>query len=186
MAFNQVGMIPIFRSEMGYTDMEKRQLFLRSYQFSRKKSVGERIRRSFFRVKRVIWVRLRSARKLRKMIWFRLRNGLFYSTRRRMFLRLHNNSSTSYRSKGINVVYEGLGVFVRKVWLGLNFGLDPCVYNMMPNSQYYNEDCFDTTGLILAHTSRFEHRPRYKLPFSATDLTSRYAFLFMDGYHSPR
>ncbi|CAK9141053.1 unnamed protein product [Ilex paraguariensis] len=94
MAVNQLGLVvPIFRSsEMGYTDMEKRQLFLRSYQFSRKQSVTERLKKSFFRVKRVIWVRLRSARKIRKMVWFRFRNGLFFNNRRKkFFLRLQNH-----------------------------------------------------------------------------------------------
>nr|XP_027114998.1 uncharacterized protein LOC113733058 [Coffea arabica] len=94
---NQSGMAPIFtfmRSDnMGYTDMEKRQLFLRSYQFSRKKSMAERIKKSFFRVKRVIWVRLRSAKKIRKMVWSRLKYGFFFtSRRRRFFLRLHGNN----------------------------------------------------------------------------------------------
>ncbi|KAL6964543.1 hypothetical protein U1Q18_035594 [Sarracenia purpurea var. burkii] len=101
MAVNQAGTGPVFRSETGYypyhpyTDMEKRQLFLRSYQFSRKKSVSERIKGSFFRVKRVIWVRLRSARKIRKMIWFRLRYSHFYSSRKSRFLRLHNQNSAA-------------------------------------------------------------------------------------------
>ncbi|KAL3814590.1 hypothetical protein ACJIZ3_015858 [Penstemon smallii] len=78
-----------------YTESEKRQLFLRSYQFSRKQSVAERIKKSFFRVKRVICVRFRSARKLRRMIWFKLKNGMLFTTRRRrrssFFLRIHNN-----------------------------------------------------------------------------------------------
>ncbi|KAF5952074.1 hypothetical protein HYC85_010018 [Camellia sinensis] len=107
MGGSEMGMGPVFtmsgRSEMGYpypypnyTEMEKRQLFLRSYQFSRKKSVAERIKGSFFRVKRVVWSRLRSARKIRKIVWFRLRYGFFYSTRKRNFLRLHNpNASTT-------------------------------------------------------------------------------------------
>ncbi|PSS08438.1 Lamin tail domain-containing protein [Actinidia chinensis var. chinensis] len=110
MALNQGGMGPVFtRSESTghpyyyhpYTDMEKRQLFLRSYQFSRKKTIGERIRGSFFRVKRVIWVRLRSARKIRKILWFRLRYGLFYAARKRKFLHLHspnNNNNNSNKS----------------------------------------------------------------------------------------
>ncbi|XP_052193717.1 uncharacterized protein LOC127802075 [Diospyros lotus] len=98
MAANQV---VAGRSEMGYpcyhphTDMEKRQLFLRSYQFSRKKTVAERIRGSFFRVKRVIWVRFRSAVKIRKLFWFRLRHGyygFFSSSRKRRFLRLHTQN----------------------------------------------------------------------------------------------
>ncbi|KAI3445508.1 hypothetical protein Pfo_002173, partial [Paulownia fortunei] len=89
--YSTMGSTYMFRSEMGYTELEKRQLFLRSYQFSRKQSVSERIKKSFFRVKKVIWVRFRSARKLRKMLWLKLKNGLFFTTRRRrLFLRLHN------------------------------------------------------------------------------------------------
>ncbi|PSS18988.1 Envelope glycoprotein like [Actinidia chinensis var. chinensis] len=101
---NQVGTGPIFRAENGYPYMEKRQLFLRSYQFSRKKkTVGERISGSFFRVKKVICVRLRSTRKVRKMVWSRVRNGLFFASRKRRFLRLHsqnnsNNSSSEMKS----------------------------------------------------------------------------------------
>ncbi|KAK1294665.1 hypothetical protein QJS10_CPA16g01819 [Acorus calamus] len=68
--------------------LEKRQVFLRSYQFSRKKTVSERIKRSFMRAKRVIWVKLRAARKLRRFVWSKLRN--FYSRRRR-FHRLTMN-----------------------------------------------------------------------------------------------
>ncbi|XP_047983156.1 uncharacterized protein LOC125223888 [Salvia hispanica] len=80
----------VFRSEMGYTELEKRQLFLRSYTFSRKQSVSDRIKTSFFRVKKAISVRFRTARRLRRKIWFKLKNGLFFSTRRRrLFLRLH-------------------------------------------------------------------------------------------------
>ncbi|KAI6684463.1 hypothetical protein NL676_030376 [Syzygium grande] len=52
--------------------MEKRQLFLRSYQFSRKRSLSERIRRSLRRVKRVVWFRLRSVRRFRRLVWARL------------------------------------------------------------------------------------------------------------------
>ncbi|KAK4427533.1 hypothetical protein Salat_1522200 [Sesamum alatum] len=81
----------------GYTELEKRQVFLRSYQFSRKQSVAERIKKSFFRVKKVMWVRFRSARKLRKLLWLKLKNGLFFTTRRRrFFLRLHNSSSYGF------------------------------------------------------------------------------------------
>ncbi|KAL8481957.1 hypothetical protein ACS0TY_028193 [Phlomoides rotata] len=78
----------------GYKEqVEKRQLFLRSYQFSRKQSVGDRIKKSFFRVKKVIWVRLISARKLRKMLCFRIRitgggGGLFRRKRRSHYCRL--------------------------------------------------------------------------------------------------
>ncbi|KAI3810594.1 hypothetical protein L1987_20215 [Smallanthus sonchifolius] len=76
------------------TEVEKRQLFLRSYQFSRKQSAGQRMKRSLFRMKRLIWVKLRSVKKIHKMIWFRLRHGFFYGVRRKRFIRLnhHNNS----------------------------------------------------------------------------------------------
>ncbi|KAM1160072.1 hypothetical protein ACFX19_033735 [Malus domestica] len=72
-----------------YTLMEKRQLFLRSYQFSRKKSLTEKIKGSFCKVKRAICLRLRSARKLRKLVSFKLRYGV--SFRRRRLCRLLNN-----------------------------------------------------------------------------------------------
>ncbi|XP_015865931.1 uncharacterized protein LOC107403540 [Ziziphus jujuba] len=72
-----------------YMMMEKRQLFLKSYKFCRKKSLTERIKRSLIRVKRVIWLRLRAARRFRGLVCFRLRHGLSY--RRRRFLRLLNN-----------------------------------------------------------------------------------------------
>ncbi|KAM7474416.1 hypothetical protein LguiB_021659 [Lonicera macranthoides] len=97
MAMNEAGsdtnLGQTIRSEsMRYTDMEKRQLFLRSYQFSRKKSLKERINGSFFRVKKAIWVRLRSAKKIRKIVWFKFRYyGLCYSSRRnRRFLCLQD------------------------------------------------------------------------------------------------
>ncbi|XP_074330494.1 uncharacterized protein LOC141667776 [Apium graveolens] len=82
--------IPLFRTELGsYTEMEKRAVFLRSYHFSRKQSFSEKLKKSFFRVKKVIRVRLRSAKRFRKMVWFRLKNGLFYSCRTKTrFLRL--------------------------------------------------------------------------------------------------
>ncbi|KAJ4721795.1 Lamin tail domain-containing protein [Melia azedarach] len=87
---------PVFRTSssdsFGYMEqMEKRQLFLRSYQFCRKKSVTERIRSSFFRVKRVMWLKLRSARRIRKLVWWRFRWG--FNCKRRRFLRLINNTT---------------------------------------------------------------------------------------------
>ncbi|XP_065639011.1 uncharacterized protein LOC136071524 [Quercus suber] len=69
--------------------MEKRQLFLRSYQFCRKRSLSERLKGSFIRVKRVICLRLRCARRFRKLVCSGLRYGFYY--RRRKFLRLVNN-----------------------------------------------------------------------------------------------
>ncbi|XP_051146554.1 uncharacterized protein LOC127262087 [Andrographis paniculata] len=81
------------------TGVEKRQLFLRSYQFSRKQSVGERIRRSIWRVKRVIWGKFRSARKLRKMLWLKLKTGVFFTRRRssRGYAYFHVNGTASSR-----------------------------------------------------------------------------------------
>ncbi|KAL8205957.1 hypothetical protein R6Q57_009508 [Mikania cordata] len=73
------------------TEVEKRRLFLRSYQFSRKQSTGQKLKRSFFRVKRLIRVKLRSAK---KMIWFRLR---LYRFRRKSFMPLnHHNTSLCF------------------------------------------------------------------------------------------
>ncbi|CAH8330397.1 unnamed protein product [Eruca vesicaria subsp. sativa] len=66
--------------------LEKRQLFLRSYQFSRKQSFREKVTRSVRRVKRFVWTKLRSARKLKRVVWSRLRSAFFY--RRRRFFRL--------------------------------------------------------------------------------------------------
>nr|GMC49572.1 Lamin tail domain-containing protein [Ipomoea batatas]GME18255.1 Lamin tail domain-containing protein [Ipomoea batatas]GME19589.1 Lamin tail domain-containing protein [Ipomoea batatas]GME19590.1 Lamin tail domain-containing protein [Ipomoea batatas] len=86
----QVSSVQMFRD----TETEKRQLFLRSYQFSRKRSVAERIKGSFFRVKRVIWIRLRSARKLRRIVWLKLKHGLFSWRRNRVFLRLHKHNTS--------------------------------------------------------------------------------------------
>lgn len=68
--------------------MEKRQLFLRSYQFCRKKSLAEKIKGSLVKAKRVICLRLRSAKRLRKSVCFRLRYG--FSFRRRRLCRLLN------------------------------------------------------------------------------------------------
>ncbi|XP_015570443.1 uncharacterized protein LOC8274982 [Ricinus communis] len=90
-------------SLLGYTEhsslmMEKRQLFLRSYQFCRKQSLSERMKRSLVKIKKGMWLRLRSARKLRRLVWSRLRFA-FYCRRRRRFLRLlspnHHNSYSS-------------------------------------------------------------------------------------------
>ncbi|KAK6915761.1 hypothetical protein RJ641_020878 [Dillenia turbinata] len=91
---------PIFGGETVYTSVEKRQLFLRSYQFSRKRSLTERIKRSLFRVKRVVCLRLKSARKFRKLVWFRLR---FFFYRRRKFLRLLHSNNISNVSYPVNL-----------------------------------------------------------------------------------
>ncbi|KAL1293884.1 uncharacterized protein LOC107619727 [Arachis ipaensis] len=90
---------PLFRSEssigynyyypeQSYTMIEKRQVFLRSYQFCRKKSLVDRIKGSLFRVKKVVWLRLRSARRLRLLIFSRLKRAFYY--RRSRFSRLFN------------------------------------------------------------------------------------------------
>ncbi|KAK7337628.1 hypothetical protein VNO77_18211 [Canavalia gladiata] len=99
---------PLFRSESfghyypeaehNYTMMEKRQLFLRSYQFCRKKSFAERIKGSLVRAKKIVWLRLRSATRLRRLVFsrFRVKCGFYY--RRRRFSRLlngHNRKSES-------------------------------------------------------------------------------------------
>ncbi|KAL5138564.1 hypothetical protein HKD37_10G028712 [Glycine soja] len=97
-----VSMNPVFRSEVpfGYyyynnnyteqnnTMLEKRQVFLRSYQFCRKKSFTERIKGSLVRAKKIVWLRLRSACKLRRSL-----KCAFYYRRRRFFQLLHNNNN---------------------------------------------------------------------------------------------
>ncbi|KAB1995046.1 hypothetical protein CXB51_034545 [Gossypium anomalum] len=71
--------------------MEKRQLFLRSYQFCRKRTLTERIKRSLVGVKRVMWLRLRSARKLKRLVLSRLRFAFLCRGRKRRYIRLKNN-----------------------------------------------------------------------------------------------
>ncbi|KAL0642848.1 hypothetical protein Bca4012_041138 [Brassica carinata] len=65
--------------------LEKRRMFLRSYQFSRKQSFTEKVTRSARRVRRFAWTRLRSARRLKRVVWSRLRTAFFYR-RKRFFL----------------------------------------------------------------------------------------------------
>ncbi|GMI85069.1 hypothetical protein HRI_002176200 [Hibiscus trionum] len=71
--------------------MEKRQLFLRSYQFCRKRTLTERIKTSLVGFKRVVWFRLRSARKLRRMVLSRIRFAFLSRSRRRRYVRFRNN-----------------------------------------------------------------------------------------------
>ncbi|KAL3620740.1 hypothetical protein CASFOL_035652 [Castilleja foliolosa] len=105
MALSYANMRPnrLFVSEMGYTELEKRQLFLRSYQFSRKQSLSERIKKSLFRVRirvrKVIWARFRSVRKLRKLLWLKLKNGVFFTARRRRLF-ISSNCKCNYCSAG--------------------------------------------------------------------------------------
>ncbi|CAA7017198.1 unnamed protein product [Microthlaspi erraticum] len=95
---------PVFRSRSssgdfcyyghggGYGEyLEKRQMFLRSYQFSRKQSFAEKVTSSVKRVKRFVWTRLRSARRLKRVVWSRLRSA-FFNRRKRFFrfLNLHD------------------------------------------------------------------------------------------------
>ncbi|KAL7237795.1 hypothetical protein ACSBR2_003991 [Camellia fascicularis] len=108
MGVNEVGMGSVFRTEIVYpyhhqhTGMEKRQLFLRSYQFCRKKkSVSEKITGFLFRVKGIIWVRIQSTMKVRKMVWFRLKHGLFNATRKMRFLYLHNPNNNKNNNNNI-------------------------------------------------------------------------------------
>ncbi|EPS63596.1 hypothetical protein M569_11190, partial [Genlisea aurea] len=69
---------------------EKRLVFLRSYQFSRKQSLCERIKKSFVGIKMGIKVRFRSAIRLRKKLWVKFVNGIFFTRRRgRDFRRLY-------------------------------------------------------------------------------------------------
>ncbi|CAA7015913.1 unnamed protein product [Microthlaspi erraticum] len=75
--------------------VEKRQLFLKSYQFSRKQSLTEKIKRSVRRVvKKVVWMRLKSARRLKRVVWSRVKTA-FFNRRRRFFRLLHPNKKTS-------------------------------------------------------------------------------------------
>ncbi|XP_029129053.1 uncharacterized protein LOC114916481 [Cajanus cajan] len=107
-----VSVNPLFRSEsFGYyyylnypdqnnnnTMLEKRQVFLRSYQFCRKKSLTERIKGSLVRAKKIVWLRLRSACKLRKFIFFSRFKCAFYYRRRRFFHLLHTNNNRKTES----------------------------------------------------------------------------------------
>ncbi|KAG6590523.1 hypothetical protein SDJN03_15946, partial [Cucurbita argyrosperma subsp. sororia] len=75
-----------YYSDQGYSStlMEKRQLFLRSYQFCTKKSVPQKINASLLKIKRVIWVRLKNL----LLHSCRLRNAS--RSRRRRSVRLHH------------------------------------------------------------------------------------------------
>ncbi|XP_050224429.1 uncharacterized protein LOC126674096 [Mercurialis annua] len=90
-------------SGFSYTDhnsslmMEKRQLFLRSYQFRRKQSLTERMKKSLVKVKKILWFKLRSARKFRRLVWSRLRFA-FYCRRSRKFLRILSPNHHKYSS----------------------------------------------------------------------------------------
>ncbi|KAL5069646.1 hypothetical protein RYX36_020533 [Vicia faba] len=85
--------------DQNYTMMEKRHLFLRSYQFCRKKSLTERIKGSLVHAKKVVRLKLRQARGLRKLVFFpRFKCG-FYYRRRRFFSQLLNSSSNSQKRK---------------------------------------------------------------------------------------
>ncbi|XXG84761.1 hypothetical protein AAC387_Pa10g2214 [Persea americana] len=98
----------MFRLESSFSDhsyMEKRQLFLRSYHFCRKRSVVERIKSSLIRARRVVWIKLRSARRLRRLVWLKVRQGYQSRRRFRFQYRLISRSSPSPPS-GTN---RGLG-----------------------------------------------------------------------------
>ncbi|XP_057440694.1 uncharacterized protein LOC130732717 [Lotus japonicus] len=85
------GYHPLEQHHYNYTVMmERRQRFLRSYQFSRKKSLTEKIKGSLIRVKKVLWGRLRSARRVKRLVFsmFRIKCGFY--RRRRWFSRLLN------------------------------------------------------------------------------------------------
>ncbi|KAH1079090.1 hypothetical protein AAZX31_19G210300 [Glycine max] len=101
-------MNPLFRSESfgpesehSHTMMEKRQLFLRSYRFCRKKSLKERVKGSLVRVKKVLLLRLGSAMKLRRLVFSKIRIKCGFYYRRRSFSRLlsaHNRKIVSSSS----------------------------------------------------------------------------------------
>ncbi|KAI4364628.1 hypothetical protein MLD38_020693 [Melastoma candidum] len=75
------------RDHQDFTMMEKRQLFLRSYQFSRKRTLAERVRRSVSRARRVIWFQVKSTScRLRKL---RLKRLNLYHMRRSRCLPLY-------------------------------------------------------------------------------------------------
>ncbi|GAB2282513.1 hypothetical protein Dimus_017054 [Dionaea muscipula] len=56
--------------------MENRQQILRSYQFTRKQSLGEKIRSWLIKARRIIWLRFQSASRLRRVIWSRLHSAV--------------------------------------------------------------------------------------------------------------
>ncbi|KAL2345561.1 hypothetical protein Fmac_006846 [Flemingia macrophylla] len=96
---------PLFRSESfgpevehSYSMMEKRQLFLRSYQFCRKKSLKERVKGSLVRVKKVLCLRLRSAKRLRRVVFSRIRIKCGFYYRKRRFSRLLNAHTRKFDS----------------------------------------------------------------------------------------
>ncbi|CAA7400180.1 unnamed protein product [Spirodela intermedia] len=67
--------------------IEKRQLFLRSYQFTRKRSSAARIGDSVLRARRLVWVKLRA---VRRFLWLHLRRLFTAGCRRhRRFHRMH-------------------------------------------------------------------------------------------------
>ncbi|GAV90564.1 hypothetical protein CFOL_v3_33973 [Cephalotus follicularis] len=76
--------------------LEKRHVFLRSYQFCRKRTLTRRIKRSFTISKRVIWCRIRSVRKFLKLVWSTLRFA--FSSRRRRFLHLVNSNCHNHHT----------------------------------------------------------------------------------------
>ncbi|KAE9598181.1 hypothetical protein Lalb_Chr15g0077801 [Lupinus albus] len=65
--------------------MLKRQLFLRSYKFSRKKNITEKIKGSLALVKKVLWPTLKSSKKF-VLSRFRIKCG--FNCRRTRFSRL--------------------------------------------------------------------------------------------------
>ncbi|KAL1312875.1 hypothetical protein HN51_039450 [Arachis hypogaea] len=100
------GINPLFRTESfghynTYPDeqREKRQLYLRSYQFCRKKNLSDRIKGSLVRVKKVVCLRLRSAKKFRKLVFSRIRIkcGFYYRRKRssRLLSNFHHTRSTT-------------------------------------------------------------------------------------------
>ncbi|CAL9047581.1 unnamed protein product [Musa banksii] len=111
------GPAPLFRADYMFwweqqgEFMERRQLFLRSYHFSRRQGPRERVRRTLLRVRRLVWARLRAARRLPRLLWAKLRavlSGGGVGRRRRrshrlgsvQFQRLPHRRSASNSSSG--------------------------------------------------------------------------------------
>ncbi|KAI8028268.1 hypothetical protein LOK49_LG02G00147 [Camellia lanceoleosa] len=76
-------------------EMEKRQLFLRSYQFCRKKSVAERIKGSFFRVSKDDALKMYSS-----MVTLQTMDNIFYEAQRQERMSFY---LTSYGEDAINI-----------------------------------------------------------------------------------
>ncbi|ERN03212.1 hypothetical protein AMTR_s00003p00162280 [Amborella trichopoda] len=88
----------LFRPDFTVSDhcyFEKRQLFLRSYQFCRKRGLAERIKGCLVRVKRAVWFKFRKARRFRRLVWLRFRYGFGRKRFHRLVTRQETNDWVS-------------------------------------------------------------------------------------------